>query len=103
MAVEYKLIFDNFTQNQMMGMDGYLEMFSGYVSHRPDPGAMNTSKHHEIIYKSSINANKLKNNLIRASKELNLQTLVSSSGRTYTVKNNTMARNRNQRKAKDNW
>lgn len=103
MQVEYKLIFDKFNQDEMLEWDGYLEIFSGYISHRPDPGAMNTANHHEIIYKSTIQSAKLKRNLIKASKKMNLNAQVSSSGQTYKIKNNRMAKDRSRRGKKDEW
>ena len=102
MAYEYKLIFDKFSSDDMMDFEAYLEMFSGYISHRPDPAAMNTATHHEYIYKSRISASKLNRNLNKALKKLNMYGQVSIAGKTYTVRKVAMPKDRS-RKSNEEW
>ncbi len=102
MAYEYKLIFDKFSADDMMGFEEYLEMFSGYISHRPDPSAMNTATHHEYIYKSRISSAKLKRNLNKALKKLNMKGQIAVGGKTYTVKKVAMPKDRS-RQTDDEW
>ena len=94
MIYEYQLIFDKFSQDDMMDIEEYLEMFSGYVSHRPAPAGMNTATHHEYIYKSRIGAAKLSRNLHKALNQLNMKAQTTIDGRTYTVKKVGMPKDR---------
>lgn len=94
MVYEYNLIFDKFSQDDMMDIEEYLEMFSGYISHRPDPAGMNTATHHEYIYKSRAGAAKLGRNLHKALNELNMKGQTTIDGRTYTVKKVGMPKDR---------
>lgn len=102
MLVEYVLVFDGFNNKLMSAYEEYLEMFSGYSSHRPDPGAMNAATFHTFIYKSRIGAAKLKRNLIKALGKLNMEGQVSVAGRKYTIKKVGMPKDRS-RPANDEW
>ena len=96
MTVEYTLIFEDFNNKQMVSMEEYIEIFSGYNSHRPDPGAINSATYHTYIYKSRIGSAKLKRNLVKALDELNLNGHVSVAGRTYTIKKVGMPKDRSR-------
>jgi hypothetical protein len=74
---EWELVFDNFTPEQVMNIEDYLIIFSGYDSHRPKPNGMNTSSHHEFLYRSSIDSAKLKRNMYKMLKKLNMNARVS--------------------------
>ncbi|WP_419658798.1 hypothetical protein Dvar_76410 [Desulfosarcina variabilis str. Montpellier] len=96
MANEYNLVFDNFSKDDMMGLEEYLEIFSGYISYRPDPAAMNTATHHEFIYNSRIGAAKLERNLHKALSKLNMKGQITIDGRTYNVKKVGLPKDRSQ-------
>ncbi|MBF0275170.1 MAG: hypothetical protein HQK84_08070 [Nitrospinae bacterium] len=83
--IEYTLIFNKFSQHEMVAMEDYLQMFSGYDSHRPTTNTLNTATHHEFWYKSSIDSTKLKKNLLKALDKLNMKGHISMSGVTYKV------------------
>ncbi|WP_321494702.1 hypothetical protein [uncultured Desulfobacter sp.] len=102
MAYEYKLIFDKFSSDDMMGFEEYLEMFSGYISHRLDPAGMNTATHHEYVYNSRIASAKLNRNLNKALEKLNMKGQITVSGKTYTVKKVAMPKDRTQ-KSNEEW
>jgi hypothetical protein len=103
MVYEYKLIFDKFSKDDMMDMEEYLEMFSGYISYRPDPAGMNTATHHEFIYKSRISAAKLSRNLHKTLNKLNMNGQLTIDGRTYTVKKVGLPKDRSQKDDAEWW
>ncbi len=78
-VLEWELVFDNFTPEQITEIEDYLTIFSGYDSHRPKPNGMNTSSHHEFLYRSSIDSAKLKSNMYKMLKKLNMDAQVSLS------------------------
>jgi len=92
--IEWSLIFDGFTADDMMNMEEYLVIFSGYDSHRPKKNALNTSTHHEYLYKSSINSAKLKTNFNKALKKMNMQGRVYTSGNEVKVVKSAKVRQR---------
>lgn len=85
-AREWKFIFDGFSDDDMMDIEEYLVKFSGYSSHRPDPAGLNTSKHHEMLYKSSIDSAKLKRNFHKMYKLLKMQVRTYISGLEVKMK-----------------
>lgn len=79
----YQLIFDDFTQSEVMEFEAYLVIFSGYESHRITyAGATRT----EYWYKSNISNAKLSRNLNKLLETLSVSGLVQISGNTYTIK-----------------
>lgn len=85
-AKEWKLVFDGFSDDDMFEIDEYIVIFSGYKSHRPDPAAMNTSKHHVYLYKSSIDSAKMKRNLHKMFEKLNMEARTGISGLEVEMK-----------------
>ncbi len=79
----YQLIFDDFTQTEVMEFEEYLVIFSGYESHRITYGGATRT---EYWYKSNISNAKLSRNLNKLLETLNISGLVQISGNTYTVK-----------------
>ncbi|OUR90655.1 hypothetical protein A9Q81_19095 [Gammaproteobacteria bacterium 42_54_T18] len=79
----YQLIFDDFTQAEVMEFEEYLVIFSGYESHRITYGGATRT---EYWYKSNISNAKLSRNLNKLLETLNVSGLVQISGNTYTVK-----------------
>jgi len=79
----YQLIFDDFTQSEVMEFEEYLVIFSGYESHRITYGGATRT---EYWYKSNISNAKLSRNLNKLLETLNISGLVQISGNTYTVK-----------------
>jgi hypothetical protein len=92
--IEWTLIFDGFTADDMMDMEEYLVIFSGYDSHRPKKNALNTSTHHEYLYKSSINSAKLKTNFTKALDKMNLDGRIYVSGNEVKVVKSAKVRQR---------
>lgn len=78
-VLEWEMVFDNFDPDQMMQIEDYLTIFSGYDDHRPKPNGMNTSNHHEFLYRSSIDSAKLQRNIYKMLKKLNMDATVSMS------------------------
>ncbi|PIE69488.1 MAG: hypothetical protein CSA21_02335 [Deltaproteobacteria bacterium] len=96
--IEWTLIFDGFTADDMMEMEDYLVIFSGYDSHRPKKNALNTSTHHEYLYKSSIDSAKLKRNFTKALKKMNMRGRVYTSGNEVKVVKSAKVRQRRVKK-----
>jgi len=92
--IEWTLIFDGFTADDMMEMEDYLVIFSGYDSHRPKKNALNTSTHHEYLYKSSIDSAKLKSNFNKALKKMNMDGRIYTSGNEVKVVKSAKVRQR---------
>ncbi|MGE4557528.1 MAG: hypothetical protein AB7D07_11960 [Desulfovibrionaceae bacterium] len=77
---EWTLIFDGFSADEMAAVEDYLVIFSGYDSHRPKPNALNTSSHHEYLYRSSIDSAKLQSNLNKMLNKMNIKGRIYISG-----------------------
>jgi hypothetical protein len=77
---EWTLVFDGFSADEAGSVEDYLVIFSGYDSHRPKPNALNTSLHHEYLYRSSIDSAKLQRNLNKMLHKLNIQGRIYMSG-----------------------
>jgi hypothetical protein len=86
MATGYTLLIDNYSPEEVMNMEEYLKIFSGYISHRP---IYSTARRSEVWYQSSIDSAKLNSNLKKMLKALNLHGMVLFSGNTYTIKKTT--------------
>ena len=84
--IEYEMVFENFSSDEMAAMEEYLVIFSGYLSHRPITTGTNIATHHEYWYRSSIAAAKLNLNLNKAMKKLAFQGQVHVSGLRYTIR-----------------
>lgn len=82
-VMAYNLVFDDFTQHEVMAFEEYLVIFSGYESHRLTYGGATRS---EYWYKSTINNAKLSRNLNKLLEKLNISGLIQVSGNTYTIK-----------------
>jgi len=86
-VMAYNLIFDGFTKDEVLAMEEYLVVFSGYENHRVNySGATRT----EYWYKSDIGTAKLDRNLHKMLDRLNVDSIVQGTGNTYTVKKVTM-------------
>ncbi|PCJ38681.1 MAG: hypothetical protein COA99_11445 [Moraxellaceae bacterium] len=82
-VMAYNLIFDDFTQQEVMEFEEYLVIFSGYESHRITYGGATRT---EYWYKSDISNAKLSRNLNKLLERLHINGLVQVAGNTYTVK-----------------
>ena len=83
--LEWTIIFDGFTANDILNMEAYLVIFSGYDSHRPKPNGLNTPTHHEYLYKSAIDSAKLQRNVYKMLQELGLKGRLYMSGNEIKV------------------
>lgn len=81
-ATQYVLEFDNFTPDDVMAIEEYLVIFSGYDSHRPISSG---ARRAEFWYQSSITTAKLNRNLNRMLAELDLRGVVRFNGNTFTI------------------
>ncbi|WP_320008708.1 hypothetical protein [Maridesulfovibrio sp.] len=83
--LEWNLVFDGFSDDDMLDVEDYITIFTGYDSHRPKSNALNTSSHHELWYKSSIDSAHLKRNMVRMLRKLNMQGRVYISGNEVKI------------------
>ncbi|NDV26352.1 hypothetical protein [Desulfovibrio sp. JC010] len=83
--LEWTLIFDGFSDDDMLDVEDYITIFTGYDSHRPKSNALNTSSHHELWYKSSIDSAHLKRNMVRMLRKLNMKGRVYISGNEVKI------------------
>ncbi|KXI28480.1 hypothetical protein [Paraglaciecola hydrolytica] len=83
MLSDYYLTFDGFSAADMLEIEEYLVIFSGYDSLRP------TEQHYtrsELLYRSSSSTAKLNRNLKKMLEELNKRALVNFAGNNFTIK-----------------
>jgi hypothetical protein len=95
----YTLIFDNFTASDLLDIEEYLVIFSGYKSHRP---TVSSATRTELWYQSSIGSAKLNRNLKKMLNHLELKGAVQFSGNTFTVEQIVLLDKKRQPKA-DDW
>ena len=92
LATAFNLVFDGFAPADVMAMEEYLAVFSGYQSHRP---VYVSSTRQEYWYQSRIPSAKLYRNLQKLLTQLGLRGMVQFSGSTFTVQQvNIAARQR---------
>ncbi len=87
----FTLVFDNFSADEMMAIEEYLVVFSGYRSHRPIYNSMTRA---EIWYQSTINTAKLNRNLHKMLTHLALRGIVQFSGNTFSLQKINMRQRR---------
>ncbi|MBI9112790.1 hypothetical protein [Maridesulfovibrio ferrireducens] len=100
--MEWTLIFDGFTDTDMLDVEDYITIYTGYDSHRPKSNALNTSSHHEYWYKSSIDSAHLKRNMVRMLKKMNMKGRVYISGNELKIVKQHSVRQRTK-KSNDGW
>ncbi|TIH18539.1 hypothetical protein D0S45_04805 [Marinifilum sp. JC120] len=83
--LEWTLVFDGFSDDDMLDVEDYITIFTGYDSHRPKSNALNTSSHHEMWYKTSIDSSHLKRNMVRMLRKLNMKGRVYISGNEVKI------------------
>ena len=83
--VEWTVIFDGFTDDDMLDVEDYITIFTGYESHRPKTNSLNTSSHHEMWYKSTIDSAHLKRNMVRMLRKMNMKGRVYVSGNELKI------------------
>ena len=96
----YTLIFDNFTPEEMLDIEEYLVIFSGYKSHRPIYSSQTRA---ELWYESDIKSAKLNRNLTKMLERLDLRGVVKFSGNTYTIKKITLRNKKRKQIVRDEW
>lgn len=94
---QYVLEFDNFTPDDVLAIEEYLVIFSGYDSHRP---ITTSARRAEFWYQSSITTAKLNRNLNRMLSELDLRAIVRFDGNTFEI--SKVAQRRQRPQASDN-
>lgn len=94
LATAYTLVFNNFTEDEMLDIEEYLVVFSGYVNHRTTRATM---RNFEYWYESSIDPSRLNRNLRKMLSQLELQGRVAMDGNKVEVEKITK---RGERRAK---
>ena len=79
---QYALVFEGFTPEDIMKIEEYLVVFSGYQHYRTVYSGL---RHHEFWYESNIESARLDRNLKKMLTRLNLVGGVLFSGNEYTV------------------
>ncbi|WP_299071417.1 hypothetical protein [uncultured Paraglaciecola sp.] len=100
MIGDFYLEFDGFSAEDVMEIEEYLVIFSGYESHRP------TEQRHTrsvMLYRSSISNAKLNRNLKKMLAELDMRATISFEGNTYVMKRISLRGKRNKPSSSDGW
>ncbi len=97
MLLEWNLVFDGFTEDDVQTIQEFLIQFDGYDSHRPKRNGGNANTYHEYLYKSSIDSAELKRQLYKTLKKLKMRNRIYFSGNTFKIEK--LAKSR-QRRAK---
>ncbi|WP_031479449.1 hypothetical protein [Maridesulfovibrio frigidus] len=100
--LEWTLIFDGFNDDDMLDIEDYIVIYTGYDSHRPKSNALNTSSHHEYWYKSSIDSAHLKRNMVRMLRKMNMKGRVYISGNELKIVKQHSVRQRTK-KSNNDW
>ncbi|AUM13164.1 hypothetical protein [Ketobacter alkanivorans] len=100
LPMAFNLIFDGFTPDDMLSIEEYIVIFSGYKSHRP---VYSSARRSEIWYESTIKSAKLNRNLQKMLKELDLSGMVQFAGNTYSVKKIARRNETKKPDTKDGW
>ena len=96
----YNLVFDGFTPDEMLKIEEYMTIFSGYKTHRP---GYSSNTRAEIWYESSIASARLNRNIQRMLAELDLRGTVQFSGNTFTLKKITLRGQQKKPAASEGW
>ena len=100
MITDYYLVFDGFSAEDLMDIEEYLVIFSGYESHRP------TEQRHtrtDLMYRSSIAEAKLDRNLKKMLAELDMRATINFEGNTFTMKRISLRGKSSKPKSTDGW
>lgn len=79
----YSLTFDGFTPEEVLEIEEYLVIYSGYQSYRP---TYSSGRRAEYWYQSTITPAKLTRNLKKTLTALDLRGVVQASGNTFSIK-----------------
>ena len=94
----YVLEFDGFTDQDMMDIEEFLVVFSGYVDHRPTSSVGNS---HEVWYESTIETGRLKRNLSKMVDILNMPSTLRFSGNKFTLRKKNFRQQRTRDQIRD--
>lgn len=97
---DYYLVFDGFTGEDMMALEEYLVIFSGYESHRPSEESHTKTT---LLYRSKISGAKLSRNLKKMLNEVDMRATLDVDGDTYRLKRITLRNASKKPAAKDGW
>jgi hypothetical protein len=78
----YTMVFSGFTPEEVMDIEEYLVVFSGYKTHRP---AYSGTRHHELWYETTSTSGRLVRNLNKMLEHLATRGRVTFSGNEFTV------------------
>jgi hypothetical protein len=99
LETDYNLVFDNFSADDMMDIEEYLVIFSGYKSHRP---SFSSARRSDIFYRSTIKTAKLQRNLNKMLEQLNLRARITFSGNEFTIEQHSK-KGKKSKPAGDGW
>lgn len=99
---EWTLVFDGFSDDDMLDVEDYITIFTGYDNHRPKSNALNTSSHHEIWYNTSIDSAHLKRNIVRMLRKMNMKGRVYISGQDVKIVKQHRVKQR-KKQSNDGW
>lgn len=97
----YTMIFQNFTEDEVLKIEEFMLDFSGYKTHRP----VYTSKRRaEFWYETTLKSAKLNRNVRKMLDVLDLRARVQFSGNTFTVQRITLrGENRDSSSFNNDW
>lgn len=82
LAGDYHLVLDNFSPEQVMEIEQYLVVFSGYQGHRP---TYSSARRAELWYRSVSKSGRLQRNLQKMLERLGLHARLTYSGNTFNI------------------
>ena len=81
--VEYEILFNEFSNEQVLQIQLFMLQYSGYVSHRLE---MQNSSNFHLLYISSIKKDMLINNLEKTAQYLGFDVLIRSAGEQVNMR-----------------
>lgn len=100
LATAYTLQFSRFTEDEILDIEEYLVVFSGYVNHRTTRATM---RNVEYWYESSISPSRLNRNLRKMLSQLEIKGRVAMDGNDVKIEKITQRGERRKPKKDDDW
>lgn len=100
LATAYTLTFNRFTEDEILDIEEYLVVFSGYINHRTTRATM---RNVEYWYESTISPSRLNRNLRKMLAQLEIKGRVAMDGNNVTIEKITQRGERRKPKKDDDW
>lgn len=97
---DYYLELDGFSPQDVLSIEEYLVVFSGYISHRPTQQRHTRST---LLYRSTSDTAKLSRNIVKLLEELNMRATINFEGNTFRLKRITLRGENATRDIADGW